>query len=227
MKKLFETEEYREGLFWNEPHKHWTPLLALYTGAREGEICQLMLEDITHDKEANSWIIDFNAKHGTLKNKYSARAVPVHKNLVKLGFIDYVKELRRNKEKQLFPKLKPNTTGHWGREISRWFNGYGQGEGKPRTEGYKDKCGIVKFENERKNFHSFRHTVINHFKQTQESYMDREIVFELTGHSTGRKSVHEMTYEGNFNMNLKKKTIDKLDFDIDLASILKWRKSKS
>ena len=227
LKKLFETEEYRKGLLWQEPHKHWAPLIALYTGAREGEICQLTIEDITHDKETKSWVIDFNAKHGTLKNKYSARAVPVHKSLERLGFIDYVQELRRNKEKQLFPMLKPNTTGHFGREISRWFNGYSQGRGKNRTIGYKTKCGIIESENEMKNFHSFRHTVINHFKQTQESYMDREIVFELTGHSTGRKSVHEMTYEGNFNMNLKKKTINKLDFDIDLSSICKWRKGKS
>ena len=210
LKKLFETEEYRKGLFWKEPHKHWAPLLALYTGAREGEICQLMLEDITYDEATISWVIDFNAKHGTLKNKYSARTVPVHKDLVKLGFIDYVKELRKRKEKQLFPILKPNKTGHWGREISRWFNGYSQGRNKPRTEGYKEKCGIVESENEAKNFHSFRHTVINHFKQTQESYLDREIVHELTGHSTGKKTVHEKIYEENFNLDLKKRTINKL-----------------
>ena len=224
LKKLFEAEEYRKGLLWREPHKHWAPLLALYTGAREGEICQLMLEDISYDETTSSWIIDFNSKHGTLKNKYSARAVPVHKDLVKLGFIDYVKELQNKKEKQLFPMLKPNQTRHWGREISRWFNGYSQGRNKPRTEGYKEKCGIVESENEVKNFHSFRHTVISHFKQTRESYMEREIVYELTGHSTGKKTVHEKTYEENFNMDLKKQTINKLKFDIDLASICKWRK---
>ena len=224
LKKLFETEEYRKGLFWKEPHKHWTPILALYTGARLGEICQLMLEDITYDHETKSWAIDFNPKHGTLKNKYSERAVPVHKELERLGFIDYVKELQNKKEKQVFPKLKEDTSGHWGREISRWFNGYSQGKDKPRTEGYKEKCGIVKSENEDKNFHSFRHTVINHFKQTRESYLDREIVHEMTGHALGRKTVHEQTYEEDFNLNRRKETINKLKFDIDLKSIYKWQK---
>ncbi|MEW8359694.1 MAG: site-specific integrase [Candidatus Thiodiazotropha sp.] len=224
LKKLFETEEYRKGLLWREPHKHWSPLLALYTGAREGEICQLMLEDITYDEPMKSWVIDFNPKHGTLKNKYSARSVPVHKDLVAMGFIDYVKELQSRKEKQLFPKLKPNKSGNWGREVSRWFNGYSQGRNKPRTEGYKEKCGVVESEHEVKNFHSFRHTVIDYFKQVRDSYMEKEIVYELTGHSTGKKTVHEKTYEGDFKIDRKKKTINKLKFDIDIASIRKWRK---
>ena len=224
LKKLFETEEYRKGLLWKEPHKHWTPLLALYTGAREGEICQLMLEDITYDEATSSWVLDFNAKYGTLKNKYSARLVPVHKDLVKLGFIDYVKELKNKKEKQLFPMLKPNQTKQWGRVISRWFNGYSQGRDKKYTKGYKQKCGIVESDNEVKNFHSFRHTFINHFKQNRTNHLDREIVYELTGHSTGKKTVHETTYEEDFNLDLKKRTINKLKFDIDLASICKWRK---
>ena len=224
LKKLFETEEYRKGLFWKEPHKHWTPILALYTGARLGEICQLLLEDITYDQEIKSWVIDFNPKYGTLKNEYSERAVPVHKELERLGFINYFNELQKNKEKQLFPKLKPDSIKHWGREISRWFNGYSQGEDKPRTEGYKEKCGVVSTVNEVKNFHSFRHTVIDYFKQIRESYMDEKIVYEMTGHAPVQKTVHEKTYEGNFNLKRRKETINKLKFDIDLASIYKWRK---
>jgi len=57
IQKLFNKERCDS---FNKPYQLWTPLIALYTGARMNEICQLHLDDI---KETESiYYIDINEK---------------------------------------------------------------------------------------------------------------------------------------------------------------------
>lgn len=58
-KKLFNSSEYSKGLH-KQPSHFWVPLIALYTGARLNEICQLSLTDIKKDKPSDRWVFDFN-----------------------------------------------------------------------------------------------------------------------------------------------------------------------
>lgn len=56
---------------------------------RLGEICLLRKDDI-YQAEDGIWAILLNEKHRTLKNKSSVREIPIHDDVIKLGFIDYV-----------------------------------------------------------------------------------------------------------------------------------------
>lgn len=41
----------------------------------------------------------------SLKNEGSRRRVPIHSSLIKLGFLDYVQQMKQDGHTRLFPKL--------------------------------------------------------------------------------------------------------------------------
>lgn len=145
-----------------KPYYKWAPLIALFTGCRLEEICQLHLEDIR--QEEGVLVFDINDKHEKkLKNLSSARLVPVHPQLIDAGLIQYVYELKARGEARLFPELHQRRDGY-GQTVSKWF------------QRYKVKCGIE----EGKTFHSFRHTFITHLKHKQ---VDPYMIHEIDGHT--------------------------------------------
>ena len=59
LRKLFESIQYQRGTH-RHPSHHWVPLLAIFTGARANELCQLHRDDIYKDEETGIWVIDIN-----------------------------------------------------------------------------------------------------------------------------------------------------------------------
>ena len=124
----------------------WIGLLGLYTGARLNEICQLQFDDI--QEEDGIKFISINENDGKhVKTKAGIRKIPIHQELIKLGFLEFVNFMKKQspaRNKRIFMDLEPNTRGELSAQPSKWF-------GKLLDSlGLKDK-GLV--------FHSFRHTV--------------------------------------------------------------------
>lgn len=120
--------------------------LGLYTGARLNEICQLQFDDI--QEEDGIKFISINENDGKhVKTKAGIRKIPIHQELIKLGFLEFVNLMQKQspaKNKRIFMDLTPNSRGEFSAQPSKWF-------GKLLDSlGLKDK-GLV--------FHSFRHTV--------------------------------------------------------------------
>jgi integrase len=67
--------------------KRWAPVICAFTGARISEITQLRKEDVR--QEGDRWIIRITPDAGTVKTG-GYRDVPLHRQIVDLGFIDYV-----------------------------------------------------------------------------------------------------------------------------------------
>lgn len=67
------------------PHKHWSPILGLYTGARVNELGQLRIGDV----EEIDGIWGMHISH-QVKNKTSRRFLPLHPAVLQLGFLDYI-----------------------------------------------------------------------------------------------------------------------------------------
>ncbi len=84
--------------------------------------------------------------------------------------------------------------------------------------GYREKCGLVTNDKVKYTTHSFRHYLVNRSKQ--ERSWDYDIWCEITGHSNGKKTVREVSYEEDFDFDLKIKEM-KMDF-LDIKSIKKW-----
>jgi integrase len=68
--------------------KHWAPMLCAFSGARISEITQLRKEDFR--KEGQHWIMRITPDAGTVKAG-GWRDVPLHRQIVALGFIEFVK----------------------------------------------------------------------------------------------------------------------------------------
>jgi integrase len=94
LRKLFNSEDYKKGLH-KEASRFWVPLIALFTGARLNEICQLHTCDVYQEKETELWVFDINADNAevtkkSLKRSNHARQIPIHPVLKQLGLLDYL-----------------------------------------------------------------------------------------------------------------------------------------
>lgn len=153
---------------------YWLPLLALYTGARINELCQLHPANIYEEEyleadgeEKSAWVILFEenrAREQRLKNQGGERRIPIHPHLVDLGFVSYAKA--QHGKDRLFDKLtagpnEPRIAGNWG----RWFARY-----------LRNTCGVT---DERMTFHSFRHS-FKHYARM--SHIPKDLHDLMTGH---------------------------------------------
>jgi len=150
---------------------YWLPLLGLFTGARQGELAPLIASDVTTDEATGITCITIaeDEERGTrLKTASSRRIVPVHPELIKLGFLRLVDEARKQGEGgALFPQLKPGPRGGYAEAWSKWFGRY------IRAIGIKNKSRV---------FHSFRHGFKDALRAAGEA---EDINDALTGHSGG------------------------------------------
>lgn len=90
-------------------HRYWVPLGMLFSGARPAEIAQLAVSDVR--QEPGHWIMHITEGgegDKSVKTAGSMRVVPVHPELVKLGFIKYHTAMKRAGEKKLFPQAGRN-----------------------------------------------------------------------------------------------------------------------
>lgn len=92
--------------------RFWLPLICLMMGLRPNEACQLLVSDIKSTKDG-IWYIRVEEATGevakTIKTNSSRRCVPIHADLRRLGFLDFVEERRKAKdEPYLLPGLRPD-----------------------------------------------------------------------------------------------------------------------
>ena len=127
LKRLYEGAEF--ATFAADPeqaHCYWLPLVGLYTGARVNEVCQLNPQcDI--QEEGGVWFFDFTEDSAaderitkSVKNTSSRRRVPVHSQLLALGFLSYVEEVKAQGHSLLFPKWHPKS-GKASGKAAEWF----------------------------------------------------------------------------------------------------------
>ena len=76
------------------PGARWAALLGLYTGARASEVGQLLTVDVAAVDGVPAIRITDDGEDQKLKTEASNRVVPIHADLLALGFLDYVDSLR-------------------------------------------------------------------------------------------------------------------------------------
>jgi integrase len=86
-----------------KPGAYWVPLLCMYHGLRNGEAAGLRVEDIGHDDGVP--VIRIRAYDGKLLKTKEARGnLPIHPELLRTGFLDFVAERRDAGAELLFPE---------------------------------------------------------------------------------------------------------------------------
>jgi integrase len=195
LKEIFNEEELKKlfkELKVESDHKYWIPLIGLYSGARLEEISQLHVTDIKQIDKI--WTIDINFEgEKKLKTKSSKRLIPVHKNLIGMGFIEYWQGVKASGYDRLFPNLK-RIKGKYGHSMSKWFSNY------------LIRIGIKTVER-KLSFHSLRHTFITKAKRLE---LPEGHIKEIVGHAN--KSITYGLYGKSYEIQKLKTIIDKIDF---------------
>lgn len=97
---------------------YWLPLIALFSGMRSGEVAALKVRDVAVVEGVRCFRL---RNVDALKTSYSARDVPLHPELLKLGLLTYVEKRRRSGEEDLFPDVRSNGKKDRSSEFSRTF----------------------------------------------------------------------------------------------------------
>ncbi|MGK7870724.1 site-specific integrase, partial [Falsiroseomonas sp. E2-1-a20] len=151
----------------------WAPLIALFTGARIGEIAQLRPNDVrVVDGLA---VVDINENgEKTLKNQGTARLIPVHGRLVEIGLVRLAAQQQAVKARMLLPGIPGPVLGDPGKAPGAWMSE----RLLPRLN-LKTRKGL--------GFHSLRHTLKTLLRNVQ---VPDSISNELCGHDDrGRSGV--------------------------------------
>ncbi|EGQ8680176.1 tyrosine-type recombinase/integrase [Vibrio parahaemolyticus] len=162
LKRLFSSPEFRK----KDTQFQWTTKLQLYQGCRPSEVCQLTTNDIQVIEGVSCITVSDSDAEQRLKTSNAFRTIPLHYQLIKEGFLDYVQERREQKQKQLFD-YKPHG------ENKDWSFRYRTNLGKLQTT-------IGMKPNARPTAYSFRHTFIDELKIAD---IPEHIVAEIVGHA--------------------------------------------
>jgi hypothetical protein len=105
------------------------PLLALYSGARLGELAPMCADDVKVDPSSGVQfitVIEDEDAGRSVKTENSVRAFPIHPELVRIGFLEFVSHRRTadGSSARLFPLLTPGSRGGFGEAFSKWFGRY-------------------------------------------------------------------------------------------------------
>lgn len=163
------------GLVKTESHK-WAALIGIFSGARLNEICQMDLQDVR--QEDGIWffnLADEGENNKRLKSDAARRKVPIHAELIKLGFLDYHERQSNKNATRLFPDYSYCQKNGYGRALSRWFN-----ETLTPALNIKSKAHV---------FHGLRHTMVTRLAQAG---IEEPIYQSIVGHE--RKGVTQQVY---------------------------------
>jgi integrase len=134
----------------------WLVLLGAYTGARAGELCTLTSDDV-REKDG----VHFIAIR-TGKTDSAARVIPLHPDLIRMGFLDYAKQCNGD----LF--------GITAKTLAKRFPGY-------RRDRKVDRAGLA--------FHSLRKSFV---ARLEEAEVPSDTAALLVGHTSKRSFTYDV-----------------------------------
>lgn len=179
---------------------YWLIPLAIFTGARLGELCQLNLTDfVTVD---DVLCIDINDEDGKrLKTENAKRLIPLHPELTRLGLLRYVTKLKGEGHTHLFPELSRTGRDGPATAASKWF------------QKFRAKVGVV--EKQVTVFHSFRHLFITNLL---DQGVSPHLVAPIVGHEPG--IITEKVYWNVKDATKRRPTVETFQLSADLLALI-------
>lgn len=176
--------------------RYWLPLLALYTGMRMGEILQLSPSHIRTSEKGTPFIV--LTRDMLLKTDNAEREIPIHPELVRLGFIEWVGARRDQDGQALFGDVPASEHGYQSDIFSKRF------------ATFMKSINIANDRRPKLCFHSFRHTFKDALNETGAT---EEVKDELCGWSRGKKTGRR--YGTGLSADLLKPVIDSVTFNLN------------
>lgn len=167
------------------PNARWAALIGLYTGARASEVGQLLTADIFEEDGVPCIRISDEGEHQKVKTDVSLRTIPIHPDLLALGFLDWADHHRQAGYERLFPAARADAKNGQGNWITKAFSRHVEAVGKHWSKG-------------KRGFHSLRKTVI---QSLQGAGVVSELRAQLVGHELDDE--HHSTYSRPFTIREK------------------------
>ncbi|WP_412494839.1 tyrosine-type recombinase/integrase [Vibrio cyclitrophicus] len=183
-------------------YQYWVMLIALVTGARGGEICQMRVIDVRSIDSVKCFIIHEGDVLQSVKNTNSVRYVPIPEKLFELGFEEYFDSVKDGE--WLFPDLTYTEKSKFYGKVEDWF-----------TNHFTKKMKLTEKD---KAFSSLRHNFIDYFKGRGERCSH---VARLVGH--GNHNITDDVYGGRISAKTLKVKIDEYDVSDILENVLPFK----
>lgn len=212
LRALFEHSIYTDHEF-SYNYQYWAPLIALHSGMRLNEICQLRPTDIQVEDGILFMHVLEDDEMNSVKTKAGIRRVPVHPKLLALGFKDFVNS-RQGFERLFSDGLSyDTTTNSWSSNASSWF--------------YRLRLELDCYR-KGEDFHSFRHLIIETLVKSEER-IDERLLKALVGHSNQISQevlkpdvTFDIYAKMQFNINRLHELVCRLDFSRILEHVKPW-----
>lgn len=210
LKKLLSEQAFVSRSF-PTTYAYWLIPMALFTGARLGELCQLDLKDFVdvdgvpcidiNDIEAHETVVGDTGRKKRVKTKNAKRLVPIHPELVRLGLLRHVDRLRAQGGRHLFPDLSRSRRDGPAHAASNWFQRFRE------RAGVSGKQATV--------FHSFRHFFIT-------TLLDNDVsphtVAPIVGHEA--ELITGQVYWNKRDASKRQPTVNAFELPADLMALI-------
>jgi len=125
----------------DRPGAYWVPLICLFHGLRNGEASGLRVEDVYEaDGQPVLHVREYEGR--TIKTAEARAELPIHPELLRLGFTGFVEDQRKAGAVGLFPDGKASNRGQHGAKLGERFSAHVRALG---------------LEGRKLGMHSFRH----------------------------------------------------------------------
>ncbi|MCX0421744.1 site-specific integrase [Aeromonas veronii] len=168
-------------------HYKYMILLGLFTGCRANELAQLYTSDVVEIEGVWSILIQAIKADQKLKTKNASRIVPVHSELIRAGFIEFMKG--RGHDCRLFPEFKYSPVDGCSKAFVQWFIQH-----KPVA----------------KTYHEIRHSFATQLRKHDVSL---NIAAQLLGHGTGSISWDRYGSTAQTQIHLLKEAVEYVSYN--------------
>lgn len=185
----------------NHPRRSrfWVPLIALFTGLRMEEIFQLTPAHVQMGSDNLPFLLI--SPEMQVKTENGFREVPLHRELLRIGFMEHVAERRRHRDDALlFDDVPPASDGYRSTNFSKRFATF------LKSLGIKD-------DPRRTCFHSYRHNFRDALRQPN---ANPDFVREAGGWAS--KDTSDIYGDGT-PAHLMRGLIDGINYDLDLRHL--------
>lgn len=170
-----------------QQHHKFMILLGLFTGCRANELAQLYTSDLVKIEGVWSILIQATKPDQKLKTKNASRIVPVHSELIKQGFIEFVKS--RGQECRLFPEFKYSPVDGCSKAFVQWFIQH-----KPVA----------------KTYHEIRHSFATQLRAHDVSL---NVAAQLLGHGVGAISFDRYGSTAQTQIHILKQAVEHVSYN--------------
>jgi hypothetical protein len=174
---------------------YWIPIKLVLYGGRSSEIGGLPLTDVFENAPIPYFRIDYTDLRA-LKNVQSIRSLPIHPELIRLGFLDYVRAMRAAGHKLLFPEMySPGSTSFASTFYKAVFKRWREWAFPDGTTWRHRQKGMIKD----KDAHSFRGTATSLLKGRVED----SVRIDILGHEGDNETTRTYDEEADLVSKLE------------------------